>query len=115
MKKGVCFLLIGVVVFTFGGCGEKSQIEKAQDKIVEIGEQFLNYELTADEASERLDSVVVPTGDGAGFSSLDTNKDFLSYLILKSKKGMSTFEEIEEKITDIKDTNYEHLNEITQE
>ena len=115
MKKGFIILLIGVTVFAFGGCNEKSQIEKAQDKIVEIGEQFLDYELTADEAKERLDSVIVPVGDGLGFSSLDTSKDFLSYLILKSKNGMSTFEEIEEQITDIKESNYEYLNEITQE
>lgn len=114
MKKGFIILLIGVTIFTFGGCGEKSQIEKARDKIVEIGEQFLDYELTADEAKERLDSVIVPGGDGLGFSSLDTNKDFLSYLILKSKNGRATFEEIAEKITDIKENNYEYLNEITQ-
>jgi len=114
MKKGFIVLLIGVTVVTFGGCGEKSQIEKAQDKIVEIGEQFLDYELTADEAKERLDSVIVPVGDGLGFSSLDTNKDFLSYLILKSKNGFSTLEEIEEKIKEIKETNYELLNETTQ-
>ena len=115
MKKGLIVLLIGVTVFTFGGCGEKTQIEKAQDKIVEIGEQFLDYELTADEAKERLDSVIVPVGDGLGFSSLDTSKDFLSYLILKSENGMSTVEEIEEQITNIKESNYEYLNEITQE
>lgn len=115
MKKGLIILLIGLTVLTFGGCGEKSQIEKAQDKIVEIGEQFLDYELTADEARERLDSVIVPVGDGIGFSSLDTSKDFLSYLILKSENGTSTFEEIEEKIMHIKETNYEYLNEIAQE
>ena len=115
MKKGFIIFLIGLTVFTLGGCGEKSQIEKAQEKIVEIGEQFLDYELTADEAIERLDSVVVPTGVGPGFSSLDTSKDFLSYLILKAKNGTSTFEEIEERITEIKESNYELLNEITQE
>ena len=108
MKKGFIILLTGVMAFTFGGCEEKTQIEKAQDKIVEIGEQFLNYELTADEAKERLDSVIVPVGDGLGFSILDTRKDFLSYLILKSKSGMSTFDEIKEKITDIKESNYEY-------
>ena len=111
MKKGLIVLLIGLTVFTFGGCGEKSQIEKAQDKIVEIGERFLEYELTADEARERLDSVLVPAGDGLGYSNLNTSKDFLSYLILKSKNGMSTFEEIKEEITHIKETDYESLNE----
>lgn len=115
MKNGFIILLIGVMAFTFVGCKEKTQIEKAQDKIVEIGEQFLDYELTADEARERIDSVIVPNGDGLGFSSLDVDKDFLSFLILESKSGMSTFEEIEEKITDIKVSDYEYLNEITQE
>ena len=115
MKKGFIILLIGVVVFTFGGCKEKTQLEKAQDKIVEIGEKFLNYELTASEAHEKLDSVIVPTGEGLGFSNLDTSKDYLSFLILKSINGRSTFEEIEKQITSIKETDYEHLNEITQE
>ena len=114
MKKAFFILLVGVMIFTFCGCGEKSQIEKAQEKIVEIGEQFLEYELTADEAREKLDSVIVPVGDGFGFSNLDTSKDYLSYLILKSKNGRATFEEIEEQIMNIKKSNYEYLNEITQ-
>jgi hypothetical protein len=112
-KQFIITLLLSAIVLT--GCGEKSQIEKAQEKIVEIGEQFLEYELTADDAKARLDSVIVPAGDGIGFSALDTSKDFLSYLILKSKNGRSTFEEIEEQITKIKESNYEYLNEITQE
>lgn len=114
MKKGFITLLIGVMIFTFGGCSEKSQIEKAQEKIVEIGEQFLNYELTADEAIDKLNSVIVPSGNGAGFLSLDSNKDYLSYLILKSKNGHATLEDITEKVTEIKKSNYEELNEITR-
>ena len=115
MKKGFLIFLIGVMIFTIGGCAKKTQIEKAQDKIVEIGEQYLDYELTAAEATEMLDSVIVPKGEGLGYSSLDSSKDFLSYLISKSKNGTATFEEIEEQLTHIKTRDYEYLNAITQD
>lgn len=114
MKKSLIILLAGIIIFSFGGCGnEETQLQKAQNKIVEIGEQFLDYELTADEADEKLDSILVPTGEGMGFSSLERDKSYLSFLIIKSKNGNATFTEIEEEIKHIKESDYEYLNEIT--
>ena len=98
-------LILAAIVVIFVGCGEKSQIEKAQDKVVSIGEQFLDYEITADEAIEKLDSIAIPsTGDSLG---LEVDKDYLGYLILKTITNSATFEEIEEKINYINKANYE--------
>lgn len=96
-------MLLAVVSVLFVGC-EKTQIEKAQDKIVSIGEQFLDYEITADEAIEQLDSIAIPsTGDSLG---LQVDKDYLGYLILKTQTNRATFEEIDEKIKYINKANY---------
>ena len=104
-KIGVLFL---TVVLILGLCScEKTQIEKAQDKIVEIGEQFLNYELTANEAEEKLDSIVIPETEGNGSLHLSVNKDTLSLLILKTKTNSATFEEIQDKINYIKNSDFE--------
>lgn len=105
-KKQLSFILILVFVATlFIGCG-KTQVEKAQDKIVSIGEQFLDYELTIDEAREQLESVVVPPKDETAIWSLDSDKDHLEYLILKARNNSTLFEEIKEKVQDIKNRNY---------
>lgn len=105
-KKQLSFILILVFVTTlFIGCG-KTQVEKAQDKIVSIGEQFLDYELTIDEAQEQLESIVIPPTEGAGGTLLDSQKDYLEYLILKARNDSTLFEEIKEKVQDIKKRNY---------
>lgn len=106
MKK-ICIIALSVILI-FGLCScEKTQIEKAQDKIVEIGEQFLNYELTAAEAEEKLDSIVIPETEGNGNLYLSADKNFLSFLILKTKTNSATFEEIQDRVNDIKNSDYE--------
>ena len=102
----VLFLVV-ILLLTFSACKEKSQIEKAQEKIVSIGQQFLDYELTVDEAREQLDSIVIPDIEGNGDLYLKVDKDYLSFIILKTKNGGSSFEEIQEKIKYIKSNNYE--------
>lgn len=95
-----------LVLMLFSGCGG-SQIEKARDKIVSIGESFLDYDITADEACEQIDSVLIPDGgDGAYLKSMTHS---LKMLLLKSKisnmRDLTT--EIEEEIQDIKEADLE--------
>lgn len=107
MKRIVVTILTMFLVLTFFGCGsEKTQIEKAQDKIVQIGEQFLDYELTVDEAREKLESIIIPETEGNGKLFLSTDRDYLSFLILKTKTNSATFEEIQDKIDYIRGRDY---------
>ena len=94
------------VVITFTGCG-KTQLEKAQSKIVSIGEQFLDYELTIDEAKEQLESIVVPPKEKNAIWNLDNDKSHLEYLILKSRNNSTVIDEIEGTIQNIKKRKYE--------
>lgn len=107
MRKLTVLILVGILLLTFSACKEKSQIKKAQEKVVSIGEQFLDYELTIDEARAQLDSIVIPKIEGSGDLSLEVDKNYLSYIILKTKTNSSSFEELLEKIEYIKACNYE--------
>lgn len=109
MKKNKILSFVLMVVFIstlFCGCRNKSQIEKAQEKIVTIGERFLDYELTIDDAVEQLDSIILPKTDGYGYLLLDSQKNYLTYLIIKSETNTFIFDEIKEEIQDIKQKNY---------
>ena len=94
MKRTMALFLVVISLLMFSACKEKSQIEKAQEKIVSIGQQFLDYELTVDEAREQLDSIVIPEIEGSGDLSLEADKGYLSFIILRTKNGGSSFEEI---------------------
>lgn len=106
MRKSISLLLSFLLLLILCGCGEKSQIEKAQDKIVSIGERFLDYELTVDEAREQLESITIPEVEGNG-ELLSVDRDYLSFLILKTKTNTATFEEIQNKIDYIRKRNYQ--------
>ena len=106
MRKSISLLLSFLLLLILCGCGEKSQIEKAQDKIVSIGERFLDYELTVDEAREQLESIAIPEVEGNG-ELLSVNRDYLSFLILKTKTNTATFEEIQNEIDYIRKRNYQ--------
>ncbi len=103
MKKGFALVSVLVLLFTFAGCA-KEPIEKAQAKIVEIGEQFLDYEITADEAREMLKSVMVPPAENYenGQLYLEVDRDFLAWLILKG----DSYEDIADKVESIKKADY---------
>lgn len=100
------FLLVVIAGALLPVCVGKTQIEKAQSKIVSIGEQFLDYELTIDEAKSQLESISVPTSDGTGGRLLSGDKDYLEYLIVKSRHNNNIFDEIKEKIQYIKKHDY---------
>lgn len=107
MKKVFAILLAFVMIFSLCSCGEKSQIRKAQDKIVEIGEQFLDYKLTADEAEDQLRGVVIPRGDGTGDELLIGDVWRLGVLVVQVENGYNTFEDFEAQLEEIKKENYE--------
>ena len=92
-----------MLLFSLVGCA-KEPIEKAQAKIVDIGEQFLDYEITATEAREMLKSVMVPPAENYenGQLYLECDRDFLALLILKGE----SYEDIADKVEDIKKADY---------
>lgn len=95
-----------LVTTLFGGCGNKTQIEKAQEKIISIGEQFLDYEITRDEAKKQLESITIPSTEGNGDLLLSVDKDYLEYLIIKTGTNNKIYDEIKEKIKYIKKRDY---------
>lgn len=101
MKKA--FLLIVVVVFlviTFlllpwKGMGQEP-IELAQDRVVEIGEQYLDFEITGAEAAARLSDIRVPQAEsGEDKERLETGIWLLTRYI---EDPEHTYEEIKEQV-----------------
>ena len=107
MKKVIVAILSMAILFVLlPGCREKelTPIEKAQARVVEIGEQYLNYEITGAEARELLEAIKVPAAEsGNGQLYLDADIGFLAFIIAKRD---STYEEIEEKVNYIAERNY---------
>lgn len=105
MKKARYFLIFSVflAVFLTGCNAEDKALKKAQKRAVEIGEQFLDYELTAAEAKELLDDILVPETEGNGHRYLSGDIAYLSFIIGNQN---STYEDIKEKVEYIKDANY---------
>lgn len=104
MRKFFAAIILASTMLTLlAGCG-KAPIEKAQARAVEIGKQYLNYEITGQEAREMLDSIKVPAVEsGNGQLYLEVDISALSFLILKND---STFEEIRDKIDSIESRDY---------
>lgn len=105
MKKLIAVILTLVMVFALTACDGKelTPIEKAQQKAVEIGEQFLNFELTADEAREKLEGIRVPEPEeGHGKLYLECDIDALSFAILTDE----SYEELEERVDSIRKQDY---------
>ena len=106
MKKVIVLCItIATLLATMAGCGKELQpIEKAQAKAVEIGEQFLNYEITGAEARELLNSIKVPESEAEhGQLYLEVDIAALAFSIGKQD---STYEEIEDKVEFIKNRDY---------
>lgn len=106
MKKAIALIVsVAIMLGLFAGCGEKelAPIEKAQARAVEIGEQFLNFEITGAEARELLNGIKVPETEGNGDVYLDADIDYLAFIIAKWD---STYAEIEEKVEWIASQDY---------
>lgn len=99
------FIAILILVALLTGCSAGQQpIEKAQAKAVEIGEQYLNFEITGKEARELLDDIKVPeveTGNGQIYLQADIG--YLAFIIAKQD---STYAEIEELVERIASRDY---------
>jgi predicted small lipoprotein YifL len=104
-KIFVVITLAATLLSLLGGCGQKElePIEKAQAKAVEIGEQYLNFEITAAEAKERLKSIKVPETEGNGQVYLDADIGHLAFIIAKQD---SSYEDIKKKVERIASQDY---------
>ena len=104
MKKLFAVITLAATLLSLlAGCGEKEPIEKAQAKAVEIGEQFLDFEITGKEARELLNGIKVPETEGNGQVYLDADIGYLAFIIAKRD---SSYDEIKEKVDWIKSRDY---------
>lgn len=105
MKKYIALLCAVLIMVGLVGCGEKelAPIEKVQARAAEIGQQFLDGELTEAEAKEKLDSLKVPEAEGCDSLGLQTDIDYLSFIICKNG---STYEDIQKKVDWIANRDY---------
>ena len=96
-KRLIALLCAVLILLGLVGCGEKelAPIEKVQARAAEIGQQFLDGELTAAEAKEKLDSLKVPATEGTGQFELQVDIDYLNFII--NKRG-STYEDVQDKV-----------------
>lgn len=113
MKKILLMAVVFALLLSLVGCGSDkptTAIDKCRNKVVEIGQQFLDYEITADEAKEQLNSIIVPeTETGRGSTSLRADIGMLVFMILDAKNPYSndyTYDDIAERVSRISDTDY---------
>lgn len=108
MKKILAIIALAATLLSLlCGCGQKElePIEKAQAKVVEIGQQYLDYEITAKEAIEQLEDIRVPETAGRGQNALETFRDGL---IRRIKDPNTPYSEIKEAVDDI--ASYDFVN-----
>ena len=105
MKKARFFLIFSVflAVFLTGCSTEDKALKKAQKRAVEIGEKFLDYELTAAEAKELLDDILVPETEDNGQLALQCDIDALRFAITRVD---ASYEDVQGKVEYIRDANY---------
>ena len=105
-KRFIALLCAVLILVGLVGCGaekELAPIEKVQARAAEIGQQFLDGELTEAEAQEKLDNLKVPATEGNGQFYLETDIAYLSFII--GKRG-STYEDVQEKVDWIEKYDY---------
>ncbi len=104
-KRFIALLCALLILVGLVGCGEKelAPIERVQARAAEIGQQFLDGELTEAEAKEKLDSLKVPETEGSGQLGLQVDIDALSFII--GKRG-STYEDVQKKVDWIASCDY---------
>lgn len=84
MKRIIAVMIVIMLVLTLFGCEEKTQYEKARDRAVEIAKQYLDYEITADEAIDKLKSIAIPKQDDYCYTILSADISALVFYITLS-------------------------------
>lgn len=102
MKRLFSLLVVLCLLLACVACGELEPIEKCRQKAVSIGEQFLDFELTADEAVELLDSLIVPETEGNGQIYLRADIAALAFKI----RTESSYESIQSDVDSIRTATY---------
>ncbi len=104
MKRLLSLLVVLGLLLACAACGaEPTPVEKCRQKAVSIGEQLLDYEITADEAVELLDSLIVPEVEGINPVSLSADIAALAFSI----RTESSYEQIQRKVEYIRTAIYE--------
>lgn len=107
MRKIFAIIVLAATLLSLlCGCGADADlepIEKAQAKAVEIGQQYLDFELTEKEAKEKLDSIKVPETEGEGQLYLEYDIKYLASCI---DNQYSSYEDIREKVESIASYDY---------
>ena len=105
MKRFIALCcLVAALLCLFSGCAKELEpIEKAQARAVEIGRQYLDFELTEAEAKEKLDSIKVPETSGNGQLYLDVDIGYLSFIIGKND---ATYEDVKYEVDKIESRDY---------
>lgn len=103
MKKIFVIVLVIIIAMSSVACGQEQQtaIDKCQARVIEIGEQFLNYEISTSEAKAALDDIIVPYTEGNGDLYLDCNISYLSFCLT-----LKDYSEFEEELNYIKSADY---------
>ena len=102
--KRFLFLVLALMALLLVGCGaeELTPFEKCRARVVEIGQQYLDFEISAADACEALDGISVPDAGGSSKLYLEVDIGALSFKILKGE----SYEAIAEKVEYIRDRNY---------
>jgi hypothetical protein len=107
MKKIFAVITLAATLLSLlCGCGSEKQlepIEKAQARAVEIGQQFLDFEITGKEARELLGSIKVPETEGNGQVYLDADIGYLAFIIAKQD---SSYDDIKKRVEAIAKYDY---------
>ncbi len=104
-KAGVLFLAL-ILLLTVAACGGNATIEAAQEKVVSIGERFLDGKLNADKAIAQLDKVDIPQTEGNACVYLAGDINHLAYLIDTTRTEEITMDEVREKVDWIRNSDY---------
>lgn len=115
MKKFLAITTVAASLLTlFVGCGAEAEakrelrpIEKAQARAVSIGEQYLDYEISASEAKALLEDIVVPemeVGDGQLYLRIA-----IRYLANIIGRPETTYQDIEKEVKEIASMDFDEI------
>lgn len=85
MKKLLTFLLCIVLVLSFVACGNDQNT--ARDAVLDICEQFMDYEISASECREKLEGMYLPAPEDGSFNHLKSDVNYLVFCLMKEDYG----------------------------